>query len=154
MTDVFTIEDIGYAAKEVERQGDPAIAVYHMLVAMHWLRDAVLEGKVSRYHLGIEDIMVLGYSVKPMVNTLSGEGNIRKTEVMFADGGEASIAQEVPFRLERYVENWPDMDADEAYQEFEYIHPFKDGNGRVGSLLFNLKAGSLSKPILSPEYKK
>jgi Fic family protein len=37
---------------------------------------------------------------------------------------------------------------DAAYVEFEMIHPFADGNGRTGKILFNWLNGTLDEPIL------
>jgi fido (protein-threonine AMPylation protein) len=45
------------------------------------------------------------------------------------------------------------VSASEFYQEFETLHPFNDGNGRVGAILFNLLNGTLSDPIVPPPYK-
>jgi fido (protein-threonine AMPylation protein) len=62
--------------------------------------------------------------------------------------------------LERLVEalNWitqtPTLDvksAKEWVKEFEEIHPFIDGNGRVGCILFNWIMGKLGDPLPLPK---
>jgi fido (protein-threonine AMPylation protein) len=42
------------------------------------------------------------------------------------------------------------MTALEAYKEFEFIHPFEDGNGRTGKIILNWINGTLLDPIFPP----
>ena len=42
--------------------------------------------------------------------------------------------------------------ADDAYLEFQRIHPFVDGNGRVGKILHNWLNDTLHDPILVKDY--
>jgi fido (protein-threonine AMPylation protein) len=44
------------------------------------------------------------------------------------------------------------MTPDEAYLEFEEIHPFVDGNGRAGKIIFNWLADSLGDPKMPPNF--
>ena len=41
---------------------------------------------------------------------------------------------------------------DEFYTEFGNIHPFEDGNGRVGAILWNILRGSTFEPICPPDF--
>lgn len=40
----------------------------------------------------------------------------------------------------------------EWFKEYENIHPFVDGNGRTGQILFNWLAGTLDKPTWAPNF--
>lgn len=52
----------------------------------------------------------------------------------------------VPSSVERLLEHGHDLSPDEFFYRFEDIHPFLDGNGRTGQILFNWLNGSLSDP--------
>ena len=41
---------------------------------------------------------------------------------------------------------------DEWYLAYEWIHPFRDGNGRSGKILHNWLGGTLDDPVLVPDY--
>lgn len=41
---------------------------------------------------------------------------------------------------------------DEFYFEYENIHPFVDGNGRTGKILYNYLLGTLENPVLPPNF--
>ncbi len=41
---------------------------------------------------------------------------------------------------------------DQFYFEYETIHPFVDGNGRTGKILYNYLLGTLESPILPPNF--
>lgn len=54
--------------------------------------------------------------------------------------------EEVPQRMARYIEQLPNMAPEEAYLAFEAIHPFRDGNGRVGKIIFFYLRNEMDKP--------
>jgi hypothetical protein len=59
---------------------------------------------------------------------------------------------EVPRLLEHLWKLKDLYTPDEFYVEFEKIHPFVDGNGRVGKILHNWLLGKLNDPILVKDY--
>lgn len=62
---------------------------------------------------------------------------------------------ELPFALIQKLQNWIDLcynneevSEKEAHVRFEQLHPFEDGNGRVGRILMNMQRLKRKKPIL------
>lgn len=72
--------------------------------------------------------------------------------------------QDVPIVMARFVsaipndKGWPlcppvgHGTAEHAYYIFQIIHPFADGNGRTGKILFNWLRGSLNRPEMPPNF--
>ena len=137
---------IRYCAEEVERQRDTAIHVYHMVKAWAWATDKAQEFRYPREN----QVISVGHLVKPSVNlpyTFRG-CNVRVGNHFPPDWGD----------VERLMARWVDavhdasLTADEAYKEFQLIHPFRDGNGRAGKILYNWIQGTLSKPLMPPDF--
>lgn len=49
-------------------------------------------------------------------------------------------------------EDYPDETLDSWYIAFENVHPFADGNGRTGKILYNWIHGTLDDPVLVDDY--
>jgi hypothetical protein len=59
---------------------------------------------------------------------------------------------DVPRQLDHLIEAENTLEPGPWYYEFEMIHPFVDGNGRTGKVLFNLLNGTLAEPVWPPDY--
>lgn len=64
----------------------------------------------------------------------------------------APRANEVLARMERWFEMLPSMTPEEAYRELMEIHPWADGNGRTGKIVYNWLKGTLDNPVLPPNF--
>lgn len=92
-------------------------------------------------------------------------GNFREEQVFIAPKGQsienASYIPPEHFLVKEYLENWEKFITEEnmnklikaaiMHAQFEIIHPFVDGNGRIGRMLIPLylfQIGVLQKPVL------
>jgi hypothetical protein len=93
------------------------------------------------------DVLHLAGLVEP-----SNGGRYRNTPVTFVSGGDATDWYNVPgatARLMAYIDGNPNPN--EVVRAFLNIHPFSDGNGRVGFILLNWLRGTLSDPAPLPD---
>ena len=91
----------------------------------------------SHSHLTAERIMRLGYEVEPHLNPAV---KFRETSVIVSVHMKlAPDWQEVPRLITQLLgfEDESILTPTEFFKEFQEIHPFRDGNGRVGALLYN-----------------
>lgn len=76
----------------------------------------------------------------------------RQTPVYFEKTGRTAVSwQLIPRQIEIMLQFQKIILPLEFYRNFEIIHPFEDGNGRVGTLLYNILNRSLNDLQIPPE---
>lgn len=132
---------VQFCARECELQQSGELSVYHMLGGWDYASirfdDSVTE----------EDILRLGAIVEPRCN-LSG---YRQTGVRVGSDVKGDWRL-VPGQLGKLVTAQSDIEPAEWFRLYEEIHPFRDGNGRTGQILFNWLQGTLNEPAWAPDF--
>lgn len=145
---LVTLEIVRFCAEEVERQRRGPLQVADMVGAwVHALRRlnrALFDDDV---YPSLDLIKTWGLMVEPGVNHGYWRGVGMMVGLHVAPGPD-----EVPELMARWHARLSDMTPGEAYREFEVIHPFADGNGRVGKIIFNWLNSTLDSPIMPPNY--
>jgi len=67
-------------------------------------------------------------------------GRFREVNIRVGDNTDFPEAKKVPPLMEAYMFNFDKMDSWEAHNRFEKIHPFRDLNGRMGRIIWLMKA--------------
>ena len=133
-------EIIRYCVEEVRRQRDTDAHIIHMVRAWAY----AIEKFDTAPKITPRLIARLGTLVSPLKNP----NGFRQCQVVIGEQSTPSW-QEVP-RLIGVLcapATLSSLSPQQLYVEFEQIHPFRDGNGRVGKILLCWKAGELDDPF-------
>ncbi len=94
----------------------------------------------------IHDVLELGWLIEPELN----DKGFRACNVE-VDGRHCPHFSAVDSMLKALFRRMGDLAPLEFYYQFEVIHPFLDGNGRVGKVLLCWLLGTLDDPEMPPD---
>lgn len=145
---MFSLYDIQAMAQECANQKSGELSVADLATGVYYARQ-----QMNANFLNVNQIAWLGYYVEPQINHKGF-----RTLPVFIDGKMAGVNPDnIETALKALCEAYNEgrITRAELYQEFETIHPFADGNGRVGFVLYNLTSPDFSDHLeATPAYIK
>ena len=135
---------VHFCARECELQMSGERSVGWMVDA--WMYAWTLES--DRLRPNMVDVCSLGYHVEPVKNVKG----FRQVGVRV--GWDVKMDWSlVPRQMELLMEEGQySLTPAEFYRQYEEIHPFVDGNGRTGVILYNWLNHTLNDPIWPPNF--
>lgn len=85
----------------------------------------------------------------------SNRGLLRRTPVTFQNGGSSASPDVIVSAFQSLMNNQPDpndFDIDNWIQQFLWVHPFTDGNGRTAWVLWNWFRNTMDSPLTLPNF--
>lgn len=135
---------VAWCAQECEWQGSGEMSVAHMFSAYLYAR------RHRTRPILLRDVLALGRIVEPRLNMVG----LRTVGVRV--GFDVKMDwQLVPAALDQLIAEQPAIpasveNATEWFRQYQEIHPWRDGNGRTGNILYNWLLGTLEAPVFPP----
>jgi Fic/DOC family len=134
---------VQFCSEECVRQHSGERSVGFMFDA--WIRMIQADPVIS-----VETIMDIGKMVDPRINAKG----FRRGRVWI--GGEVRPVVDFERVLGALCESYYDHaqsqeDISDFFREFEKVHPFTDGNGRTGAILYNMMLRTMKEPQETPD---
>lgn len=140
-----TLHVVQWAAQECAWQMSGELSVAWMIEAWQY----AIEHQTER--ITLDHILALGHLVEPVVN----RKGLRTVGVRVGLSVKPR-PEKVPDMLDRLIEHQPGIPVDdpklaiEWFRSYEEVHPWRDGNGRSGGVLYNWLLGMLDEPVFPP----
>lgn len=138
---------VAYCADECRRQESGEMSVLWMLKAYQHLAEQADFATASGARLVLTSALI--EELYALVEPEKNKRGYRQTNVVVA--GKPIGWENIPRQMDSLVSAQTELSPVEFYTEFELIHAGADGNGRVGSLLYNFLSGSLGTPVAPPD---
>lgn len=147
---------VRYCAEEIVRQQDGPLEVWYLIGVWNQAmerRDSLKAMQVEPHEaLTLAIVKDWGFQALP-------HKNARGWRTVNLEWGQTGEPIGVQYQgVERAMAQWCEAVQEarllpaEAYKEFELIHPFVDGNGRTGKLIYNWLLDSLDDPQMPPDF--
>jgi hypothetical protein len=136
---------IEYITEEVRRQGHDIAAVDGIERVGFMIEAWVYAMQCPLARPTVQHAIELGRFIEPGKNRLGP-----RTVTVEVGGTQCPEPSQVPNLLRELFESHDSLTPLGFYKRFEEIHPFVDGNGRVGKVLYNWLLGTLHDPVFPP----
>lgn len=132
---MFGLNIVRFCARECELQMSGERSVAWMVQAWEYAQDN------CGVQPTVNDVLILGGLVEPFKNV----AGFRTVGVRVGWDVKGDW-RDVPRQMVNLMEGQNSLTPNEFFKAYEEVHPFVDGNGRTGAILFNWLGGTLDNP--------